>query len=340
MLVRISAGESIGHLGEPGRRAGVADDVNRGRGDGHNDQQHPLFEQKAGVEVCFFNQPPQPFAKGIKTDDGDEKGHCRGKDDERLGIKPAVAAGQHRAPFRHIGHDLGGKAERVVPHNRARTAADEDADESEPAQQQQHRAKLKKDQHQELRQEVRQHMAHDHTLLVRSDGARALDIGHPANNQDFTAHVLRDFRPADQRKGDDEDRQPLANVEGIDDDHAADQHRHGHDHAAAAHDKAIDALILVPAGQAAQHQPDDDPRHGDEGRRNERIARAVKQHAQNIIAIFIRAQRVLGGWIEGWINPNACLQVEMRHHMLAGDIRVDRRPQRTEQDNQEKAQDN
>ena len=74
MQISITARESIGHLGEPRRRACIANDIDGRRCDTYNNQQHPFLKQEAGVEVRFFDQTAQSFTKGVEANNGDEEG--------------------------------------------------------------------------------------------------------------------------------------------------------------------------------------------------------------------------------------------------------------------------
>ena len=102
MLIGGLSVERPGHLGEPGRRAGIVDDKECGHRQPGDDQDHAFSQEEIGVDVVGVYQAPEAFAQRIEANDRRKKGDGRGEDDKRFGAQPAIALREHRAPFRRF----------------------------------------------------------------------------------------------------------------------------------------------------------------------------------------------------------------------------------------------
>ena len=80
----------------------------------------------------------------------------------------------------------------------AAATADIDANEPQFAQEHHHRAHFQTRDHQQLGQDVWQHVPDGNAQATESHGMRALDKGFLAQDQKLAAHILRDLGPTDR----------------------------------------------------------------------------------------------------------------------------------------------
>ena len=175
-------------------------------------------------------------------------------------------------------------------------------------------------------------MADGHCEIAGAHGPRPLDKWHLAQHQEFTADVLSYLGPPDRRQCDDKNGQSSADVQRKDQNHAADQHRDRGDHADEPHDRLVGEPAFVPAGDGAEGQAEDHPHHGDKGAGDQGGARAVQEHAVNIVPPFIGAELIFSRGGQRGADPCIRLRIVMGDDVLAGDVWVSGRPERTKKD--------
>ncbi|TXT53623.1 MAG: hypothetical protein BAJATHORv1_140002 [Candidatus Thorarchaeota archaeon] len=263
-----------------------------------DDDEEPEHGPAAGVETPLFDEALQTVTEEVEAQNGDEERDRRGQWKPGHGAEVGPGGAEHGAPVGHL------EEMDHVPHidgvvDVDPTAADEDVDEAQLAQDQKHPAHLQGRQREEGSQQIGEDVSAEDLGRAEANGTRGEDEEAIAQGEDVATHDLSHLAPPNEGEGYDEGDLPSPDADGEDEEDGQDQGRNGGQELGDGGDGAVEERMRPPAGESPQDQTQQKPDgHGDESD-NQGLAGAVEKHREHIAALVVGAERILLGGRKG-----------------------------------------